>query len=195
MPLVLDASVHVRAAAPAGVSLDRRRGIDDLQLVAVLEHRHVFARHNGNHREGRPVGFPAFGAAAGVIVGDIALDADLDRPVLAFAYQGAATKAARALLYAVVNRWVDMNGHGSILLVFDVFDSEYDDRTDRLAFVHQIETLVDFLELEDMGDHRIDLNLSVHVPVYDLRHVGAAARAAERSAFPHPAGHELERPG
>src|SRR5438874_7783927 len=83
----------------------------------------------------------------------------------------------------------------AILLVFDVFDSEHDDRTDRFAFVHQIEALVDFLELEDMGDHRIDLNLSVHVPVNDLRHIGAATRAAERSAFPDPAGHKLERPG
>src|SRR4051812_19912671 len=73
--------------------------------------------------------------------------------------------------------------------------SEHDDRTDRLAFVHQIEAPVDFLQLEDMGDHWIDLDLSVHVPVYDLRHVGAAARAAESSAFPYPAGHELERPG
>src|SRR5882757_628796 len=121
MRLVLDAAVHMRAAGLAGVSLDRRRGVDDLQLVAVFEHRHIFARHNGDHREDRPVGLPAFGAAAGMIVRDIALDADLDRPVLAFADQGAAAKAARAFLYATVNRWVDMNGHGSILLVFDVF--------------------------------------------------------------------------
>jgi hypothetical protein len=28
-----------------------------------------------------------------------------------------------------------------------------------------------------MRDHRVDLNLAVHVPVDDLRHVGAAARA------------------
>src|SRR6476660_4807997 len=73
--------------------------------------------------------------------------------------------------------------------------SEHDDRTDRLAFVHQIEALVDFLQLEDMGDHRIDLDLSVHVPVNDLRHIGAATRAAERGAFPHAAGHKLERTG
>src|SRR5258705_1279396 len=73
--------------------------------------------------------------------------------------------------------------------------SEHDDRTDRLASVHQIEALVDFLQLEDMGDHRIDLDLSVHVPVNDLRHIGAATRAAERRAFPHAAGHKLERTG
>ena len=38
------------------------------------------------------------------------------------------------------------------------------------------------------------LILLVHVPVDDLRHVGAAARAAERRALPHAAGDELERP-
>jgi hypothetical protein len=65
-----------------------------------------------------------------VVVGDIALDADLDRLVLALADQGAAGEAAGALLYATVDRWVDMNSHGPILLVFDVFDSEHDDRTD-----------------------------------------------------------------
>src|SRR5438045_3719153 len=79
--------------------------------------------------------------------------------------------------------------------LLDVFDLENDDRTDRLALVHQIESLVDLLELEDMGDHRVDLDLAVHVPVNDLRHVGAPARAAERGTFPHPASHELEWPG
>src|SRR6185436_17040581 len=38
-------------------------------------------------------------------------------------------------------------------------------------------------------------DLAVHVPVDDPRHVAPAARAAERRAFPLPAGDELERPG
>jgi hypothetical protein len=32
----------------------------------------------------------------------------------------------------------------------------------------------------------VDLDLAVHVPVDDLRHVGPAARAAEGGAFPDP---------
>src|SRR6202011_5364699 len=79
--------------------------------------------------------------------------------------------------------------------VFAVCNSEYDDRTNRFAFVHQIESLVDLLELENMGDHRVDLDLSVHVPVDDFGNVGAASCAAERRAFPDPAGYQLERPG
>src|ERR1700678_4282522 len=46
-----------------------------------------------------------------------------------------------------------------------------------------------------MGDHGIDLDLAIHVPVDDFRHVGTAARTAERRALPDPPGHELERPG
>jgi hypothetical protein len=41
---------------------------------------------------------------------------------------------------------------------------------------------------------RVDVDLAVHVPVDDLRHVGAAARAAEGAALPDAAGDELERP-
>src|SRR5437868_1794725 len=117
MRLVLDAAEHVRAANPAGMALDRRRRVDHLELVAVLENRDVFPWHDGDHGKGRALRLPASGAAAGVVVGDVALDADLDRPVLAFADQGAAGEGARTLLDAVVNRWVDMNSHGPILLV------------------------------------------------------------------------------
>src|SRR3954465_4089263 len=165
-----------------------------MKLVAVFEHRDVFARYHRDHREDRPVRLPAFGAAAGVIVGDITLDADLDRPILAFASQGSGGEVAGAFLNAAVNRWVDMNCHGlSSCLVF--WGSKYDDRTDRLALMHQIETFVDLFQLENMGDHRIDLDFPVHVPVHDLRHVGPAACAAKCRALPDAAGDELEWPG
>src|SRR6202012_707635 len=201
MPLIFDPAVHMRAADLAGMTLDRRRCVDDLQLVTVFENRHVVARNHRDNRKGCPFRLPAFGAAAGVIIGDVPLDADLARPVRTFAYQRATGKTAGALLYSIVNRWVDMNSHGPILLVFDVFilerdvDLEHDYRTDRFSLMHQIESLVDLLELENVGDHRIDLDLAVHVPVDDFRHVGAAARAAERRTLPDPAGDELERPG
>ena len=68
------------------------------------------------------------------------------------------------------------------------------DAADRLARVHQVEALVDLVERQRVRDHRVDLDLAVHVPVDDLRHVGAAARAAEGRALPDAAGDELERP-
>src|SRR6185437_5452554 len=124
--LVLDAAVHMRAAGLAGIALDRRRAIDDLQLVAVFQNAHAVARDHGHDREGRAFRFPALAAAAGMIVSDIPLDGDLDRLVLAFADQRAAGEAAGALLDSVVNRWMDHNSHGPLLLGFDVFVLERD---------------------------------------------------------------------
>src|SRR5882724_8949987 len=121
MPLVLDAAEHMRTASLAGMPLYSCRCIDHLKLVAVFQNADVFARYDRYHSKDRPLRLPAFGAAAGVVVGDVTLDADLDRPILAFADQGSAGETARALPYSVVNRWVDMNCHGPILL-FDVFE-------------------------------------------------------------------------
>src|SRR5437879_6764290 len=73
--------------------------------------------------------------------------------------------------------------------------SEHDNRADRLALMHEIESVVDLLQLEDVCDHWIDFDLSVHVPVDDFRHIRAAARAAEGRSLPDAAGHQLERPG
>ena len=66
------------------------------------------------------------------------------------------------------------------------------DRADALAGMHQLKTPVDVVERQDVGDHRIDVDLAVHVPIDDFRHVGAAARAAEGRALPRPPGDQLE---
>src|SRR3546814_134704 len=50
------------------------------------------------------------------------------------------------------------------------------------------------LPVGEVGDPRVDGDPPVHIPVYDCRHVGAAASAAERGPLPHPAGDQLERP-
>src|SRR3954463_12738976 len=52
---------------------------------------------------------------------------------------------------------------------------------DRLAALHQFERIVDFVERHHMRDHRVDLDLALHVPVDDFRYIGATARAAEGS--------------
>src|SRR5579864_3697312 len=68
------------------------------------------------------------------------------------------------------------------------------DRANRLALVHQIEGVVDLLQRHHVRDQRIDLDLLVHVPVHDLRHIGSATRPAKRRPLPHPPRHQLERP-
>src|SRR5262249_992692 len=116
--LVLDAAVHVGTACLASVALDHCGGIDDLQLVAILEHRHVLTGHHRDDRECCASRLPALGAAAGMVVGDVALDADLDRLVLAFADDGPAGENAGAFLYATVDGWMEI--HEPILLAFGV---------------------------------------------------------------------------
>src|SRR5690606_12308654 len=47
----------------------------------------------------------------------------------------------------------------------------------------------------DVGDQVIDVDLALHIPVYDAGHIGSAARAPECAALPDPARHQLKRPG
>ncbi len=54
----------------------------------------------------------------------------------------------------------------------------------RFAFVHQIKTLVDVVQWHGVGDHRIDLDFAVHVPVNNLWNIRAATRAAKCGAAP-----------
>src|SRR5215831_14382539 len=66
--------------------------------------------------------------------------------------------------------------------------SVYNNAPDALAFVHQVEPLVDVRQRHGVGDHRIDLDLALHVPIDDFRHVCAAARATECRSLPDAAG-------
>src|SRR6202048_4043527 len=70
--------------------------------------------------------------------------------------------------------------------------SVYHHAADAFALVHQIEALVDVSERHGVRDHRVDLDLALHVPVDDFRHVSAAARAAERGALPDAPSDKLE---
>src|SRR4051794_33256359 len=69
------------------------------------------------------------------------------------------------------------------------------DRANAFAPAHKVEPFVDLFEGQHVGDQIIDVDLAIHVPVDDPRHVSAPARAAERGAHPDAAGHELERTG
>src|SRR5277367_4162538 len=60
--------------------------------------------------------------------------------------------------------------------------------------MHQLEAFVDVGEGKLVGDQIVDVDLTVHVPIDDARHVGTPARAAKCGAFPDAAGDELDRP-
>src|SRR3954467_10027783 len=59
--------------------------------------------------------------------------------------------------------------------------------------MHEVERLIDFGERQLVRDEIVDVYPAVHVPIDDLRHVGAAPRAAERGALPDAPCNELER--
>src|SRR4029079_9690913 len=65
-------------------------------------------------------------------------------------------------------------------------------RADGLAFVHEVEGLVDPLQRHHVRDEIVDVDLLLHVPVDDFWHVGPAPGAAESGSLPSAAGHQLE---
>src|SRR5262249_34293582 len=71
----------------------------------------------------------------------------------------------------------------------------HDHAPDALALMHQVESLVDVAQGHRVSDHRIDLDLALHVPVDDPGDIGAPARAAKRSALPDPPRAQREGPG
>src|SRR5215203_4464958 len=107
MVLVLDATVHVNAARRAGVSLDRGARVDDPELVFVRYHLHVVTRNHGDDRENRSVRFPAFCAAARVVVGNLPLDRHPDGILGALADEGSPGEIARCGPHTLIDGWVD----------------------------------------------------------------------------------------
>src|ERR1700726_3859045 len=105
---ILDAAVHVNTALTAGVALNGRVRIDDGELLRILAHAQLVARHYGDLREQRARGLPAFGASAHVIVGALTSDTHRDGVARAFALQRAPRKARRARLHTIV--YCGMNG-------------------------------------------------------------------------------------
>ena len=59
--------------------------------------------------------------------------------------------------------------------------------------MHQIKSPIDLFQRQGMGDHRVNLNLAIHIPVYNFRHIGAPSCPAKGRTAPGTAGHQLKR--
>lgn len=70
--VLLDASVHVHAAVLAGVALDHGGLIDDFEFVFARRDFKLLDGYNADDGEEGVFRLPAFGAAARVVVGNIA---------------------------------------------------------------------------------------------------------------------------
>ena len=106
---IFDAPVHMHATPRAGVPLDRRVGIHDLQFLGTLADVQLVAWHNGDLRERGASRLPALGASADVIVRRLGTDADLNGIARALAHQRPARKARCAGSHAIVD--CRMNGN------------------------------------------------------------------------------------
>src|SRR5678815_1989596 len=103
MTLVLDAAVHVHAAAGARIPLDHRVGVDDLQLLLSRRDLDLVAPDDGDLRKQRAGGLPALGTAADVVVRRLRGEGYRDRPLRALAFQSSARERSGALLHAAVD--------------------------------------------------------------------------------------------
>ena len=59
--------------------------------------------------------------------------------------------------------------------------------------MHQVERVIDVSQRHGVGDHVINVDLSLHVPVHNLWYIRATASTPKRGATPGPAGDELKR--
>jgi hypothetical protein len=70
----------MNAAFLAGVAQDERCRIDHGELVAILDDLDILCAGDGDDREDRTCRLPALGAAACMVVGDVALDLQFHGP-------------------------------------------------------------------------------------------------------------------
>src|SRR5579872_4347133 len=104
----------------------------------------------------------------------------------------AAPRSKRAQRPLVSPRRQNSRFESEIPLTYYLPRLKNDHAADRFAFPHQGESFVDAVKRHRMGDHRVDLNPSLHVPLHDFRHVGTAACAAKGGAAPDSPRHQLK---
>jgi hypothetical protein len=109
--LLLDAAEHVNTAVAAGVSLDSSALVDDGELVTVGGNLKLIAGDDSDDGEESTLGLPALGATTGVVVGDLAVEGDLDGVGGALASELATREAGRALGDALVDAGVEVVRH------------------------------------------------------------------------------------
>src|SRR5665213_400511 len=150
-----------------------------------------------------------------MIEGNVTLDGNGYRVFRAFAGERAPGEISRALLYALIDGRMNRNSHDEPLISERLLPRSNSraparragarlapndplkrhDAADRFTAVHELESVVDLLDRHHMGDEVVDIDLLVHVPVDNARHLGTATDTAECRAFPDAPGDELERPG
>jgi len=95
------------AAFLTGIALDGGRFVDDVEFIAVGSYRDGILGDHADDREEGTFGLPAFRAATGVVVCDVAGKGDFDLPGGAMAVELAALEAGVAFRDAVIDGGVN----------------------------------------------------------------------------------------
>lgn len=85
------------------MSLNKRRSIGNGKLVAIFNYCDFFMRNNSYNGENRAVWFPAFGAAASMIVRNLTFNTNFHRPVRTGTNESAPGESVISLLNPVIN--------------------------------------------------------------------------------------------
>lgn len=109
--VLLDATEHVHPAALAGISLDGGGRVNDGQLLCVFGDGDGVAGNNADDGEQRTGGLPALGAAAGVVVSDVAGQLNNDLIGRAFAVEVTTGEVGVTFGDAVVQERVKRGRH------------------------------------------------------------------------------------
>lgn len=109
--VLLDGPVHVHTTVLAGVAEDGGILVDDGQLIAVLGDFDLVIWDNGDDGEEGTSWLPALGAAASMLVQDVALQLDFDGVTLAVAFEGASGEVGVSFGEAVVDGRVQSRSH------------------------------------------------------------------------------------
>jgi len=96
----------MNAAVLAGMALDRRAFVDDLELFRMRRDLEIGDGDNADDREYRAGRLPALGAATGVVMRDITCNGDFDLVGRAMAMQRAAAEAGNAGSDSIIYCWV-----------------------------------------------------------------------------------------
>lgn len=99
----MNATKHVNTALRTGVPLNESLCVDDSQFVAVGGDWHFVDWDDANNWEERTVGFPALGAAAGMVVVDVRAEGDFDLVAGTVAVEFASGEVGLAFSQTIVN--------------------------------------------------------------------------------------------
>ena len=61
--------------------------------------------------------------------------------------------------------------------------------------MHQVKSRIDLIKRKRVGNHWVDIDFAIHIPIDNFWHICSATRTAKGRATPASSGHQLKRAG